>query len=318
KQRQLYVAMTRAKSRLVMSGAFNEEKESSADNWFNDLREILADSDKVDKVVTGYDEESDLEEEVEDEDIMPDEASVKPLENYGFTGKQYFSPTALQTYTYCQRQYFYYQEGMPAIEPESENGDGGLPPHIVGSIIHKSLELYNGRNLEAAFEKAVEEFAEGNLAGARKAKEMLARYVGSDLYKDLPNNKLKELRFSLPLDDLFINGVIDCVVETDNGLIIVDYKTGRPPQAGEVKLGYAYQLALYKYAAEKILGKKVVEAKLHFLQDLSQWSLPMDRNHLAVALALCKDIGSKGKEEDFACSLASCKHCPYNYLCPQK
>ena len=318
KQRQLYVAMTRAKSRLVMSGAFNEEKESSADNWFNDLREILADSDKVDKVIAGCDEELDLEEEVEYEDIMPDEASVKPLGNYGVTGRQHFSPTALQTYTYCQRRYFYLQEGIPVLEVEKEAANSSLPPHIIGSIVHKTLELYNGSNFDVAFAQAVEEYAEGNMSGAVRAKEMLVRYLDSNLYKELPKDKLKELRFDLPMNDLFITGVVDCVVETDKGLVIVDYKTGRPPQAGEIKLGYAYQLVLYKYAVEKILGKKVVEAKLHFLQDLSQWSLPMDRDYLAVAIALCKDIGNKGKEEDFACNLASCSYCPYNYLCPQK
>ena len=101
-------------------------------------------------------------------------------------------------------------------------------------------------------------------------------------------------------------------------MTIVDYKTGRPPQVGEVPLGYAYQLAIYKAAAEKLLGKKVVEAKLHFLQNLSEWKLPMDRDHLAVAIALCKQISSQGGEEDFVCNLASCKYCPYNYLCPQK
>lgn len=249
---------------------------------------------------------------------MPDEASVKPLGNYGVTGRQHFSPTALQTYTYCQRRYFYLQEGIPVLEVEKEAANSSLPPHIIGSIVHKTLELYNGSNFDVAFAQAVEEYTEGNMSGAVRAKEMLVRYLDSDLYKELPKDKLKELRFDLPMNDLFISGVVDCVVETDKGLVIVDYKTGRPPQAGEIKLGYAYQLVLYKYAVEKILGKKVVEAKLHFLQDLSQWSLPMDRDYLAVAIALCKDIGNKGKEEDFACNLASCSYCPYNYLCPQK
>ncbi|MBR5589727.1 MAG: PD-(D/E)XK nuclease family protein, partial [Phascolarctobacterium sp.] len=143
-------------------------------------------------------------------------------------------------------------------------------------------------------------------------------YVESDLFNALPKNKLKELRFTLPIEDMHITGVIDCLVETADGLVIVDYKTGRPPELAEVKLGYAYQLAIYKHAAEKLLGKKVVEAKLHFLQNLSEWSLPMDRDHLAVALALCKNISAKGSEEDFICNLANCKYCPYNYLCPQK
>jgi ATP-dependent helicase/nuclease subunit A len=319
KQRQLYVAMTRAKNRLVMSGAFNEEGDSNADNWFNDLRGILQDSDNVENVIVDMREES-LEPKVVEEDLdygIPNEELIEALASYGASGKNYFSPSSLQTYLHCERQYFYQQEGLPALEGEGEGG-GELPPHVIGSIVHKALELYDGKDLEVAFNKAVEEFAPGNVSGTAKAKQMLENYVASDLYKALPKNKLKEMQFALPVDDLLVSGVVDCVVETADGLLLVDYKTGRPPKQDEVKLGYAYQLAIYKYAVEKLLNKKVIEAKLHFLQNLSEWSMPMDKDYLDASLALCNEIRSKGKEEDFTCNLANCKYCPYNYLCPQK
>jgi ATP-dependent helicase/nuclease subunit A len=184
--------------------------------------------------------------------------------------------------------------------------------------VHKALELYDGKGLDEAFAKAVEEYAPGNVVGTAKAKAMLEQYVASDLYKALPKKKLREMQFALPMEDLLVSGVIDCIVETDAGLMLVDYKTGRPPKQDEVKLGYAYQLAIYKYAVEKLLNKKVIEAKLHFLQNLSEWSMPMDKDYLDASLALCNEIRSKAKEEDFTCNLANCKYCPYNYLCPQK
>ena len=321
KQRQLYVAMTRAKNRLIMSGAFNEEGESTADNWFNDLNGIFSKGDKVESIIVDLRNEPIESNNILDEEdgggALPDDELLKPLESYGANGRQSFSPSALQTFMQCQRQYFYQQEGLPALEVEGEGGSN-LPPQIVGSIIHRALELYDYKNLDAAFNKAVEEFAPGNKVGAAKAKEQLEKYVESDLFKALPKNKLKELRFTLPIDEMVITGVIDCVVETTDGLVIVDYKTGRTPEKADVNLGYAYQLAIYKQAVEKLLGKKVVEAKLHFLQNLSEWSLPMDGDNLAVALALCKNISAKGGEEDFKCNLANCKYCPYNYLCPQK
>lgn len=319
RQRQLYVAMTRAKFRLIMSGAFNEERKSEADNWFNDLRQLLADSDRVESLIA--DMRGCLDEAmpvVQTEGIVPEDEALAPLASYGASGRQAFSPSALQTYLNCPRQYFYFQEGIPALEVEGTGGSGTLPPQVVGSLIHRALELYNGANLDTAFASAVEECAEGNITLAAGYKGMLVRYIESDLYKDLAKSKFKELRFALPLGDLFINGVVDCLVEAADGLAIVDYKTGRPPQEGELQLGYAYQLALYKYAIEKIMGKKVVEAKLHFLQNLSEWSLPVEGDYLEAAIELCKEIGSKGKEADFACELASCKYCPYNYLCPQK
>ncbi len=323
RQRQLYVAMTRAKNRLIMSGAYKDGRNSDADNWFNDLRKILGDSDvaeipEKDKVDMRGEPLAPKKIYDDEEGLMPDAELLEPLPTYGASGRNYFSPSALQTYLHCQRQYYYQQEGMPAFEVEGEGTGSDLPPHVVGSIVHKALELYDGKDLDKAFAMAVEEYAPGNIVGTNKAKAMLERYVASDLYKTLPKNKLKELRFALPMDGFLINGVVDCVVETTKGLMLVDYKTGRPPQMGEVKLGYAYQLAIYKYAVEKLLGKKVVEAKLHFLQDLSEWSMPMDKDYLKVAIALCKNIGDKGKEEDFGLNLASCAYCPYNYLCPQK
>ncbi len=323
KQRQLYVAMTRAEKRLVMSGAYSLDKDSAADNWFNDLRNILGESDKVSKPEK---EKIDLRGKDlkparslgEEEPVLPEAELLEPLATYEASGKNYFSPSALQTYLHCQRQYYYQQEGMPALEVEGEGSSTDLPPHILGSVVHKALELYDGKNLEQAFAAALEEYALGNVAGSKKAKSLLGNYVDSQLYQALPKKKLKELRFALPINELIVNGIVDCVTEADGGVMLVDYKTGRPPQEGEIKFGYAYQLAIYKYAVEKLLGKKVVEAKLHFLQNLSEWSLPEDTDYLEAALALCKDIGAKGREEDFDCNLASCAYCPYNYLCPQK
>ncbi|MBQ9764375.1 MAG: UvrD-helicase domain-containing protein [Phascolarctobacterium sp.] len=318
KQRQLYVAMTRAEQSLVLSGIYKADGKSTSENWFNDLRGILEKDIHVIKPEYDYEELLKIKGTSVETNVIPQAELLAPLESYGASGKNYFSPSALQTYLHCQRQYFYQQEGMPALEVEGEGISSDLPPHVVGSLIHKALELYNGKELDKAFSQAAEEFAPGNVSGTAKAKQMLENYVASELYKALPKKKLKELRFNLPVGELLINGIIDCVVETDDGLMLVDYKTGRPPAENEVHLGYAYQLAIYKYAVEKLLGKKAETAKLHFLQNLSQWNLPEGKDYLDEALALCKEIGSKGEEKDFACNLANCKYCPYNYLCPQK
>ena len=148
---------------------------------------------------------------------------------------------------------------------------------------------------------------------------MLHGYLGSDLYRNLPRQRQRELAFSYSAGDgLVISGIIDFVGETDEGLLLVDYKTGKPPALGEIPLGYAYQLALYRAAAEKNLRLPVAQAQLHYLQDLSVRSLPPERDYLADALALCREISAKGQEADFACQLAACGHCQYNYLCKQK
>ena len=75
----------------------------------------------------------------------------------------------------------------------------------------------------------------------------------------------------------------------DGTVSLVDYKTGKAPEKDELKLGYAYQLALYKFAVEK-MGKEVKEAKLHFLQNLSEWTLPSNKDYLEDALKLSNEI----------------------------
>lgn len=322
KQRQLYVAMTRAKDNLIMSGAFNEDAKSEGDNWFTSLKKIFADSSNVECIVEDVRlEEAPLLELLDDEneeDVLLDEEALAPLSTFVEGGQKYFTPTALQTYLHCQRQYFYQREGLPALEAADGNSSN-LPPYVIGMIVHRALELYQGDDLAAAYSKAVAEYAPGNYAGAERALQMLEQYIASDLHKSISSDKYRELRFALPADDLFLSGVVDCIEKNaDGSLSLIDYKTGRPPKDDEVKLGYAYQLALYKYAVEKLLQQRVAGAKLHFLQNLSTWSLPDDKNYLAEALTLCREISAKGREQDFACTLAVCSYCPYNYLCPQK
>ena len=116
-----------------------------------------------------------------------------------------------------------------------------------------------------------------------------------------------------------LEGVIDYLADTPEGLVLVDYKTGTPPETEAVHLGYAYQLALYKKAAERMYGKKVIRAELHFLQNLSKWELPPSADYLQEAVALCKKIAGKCAVEDFACNSGrACSYCPYVYICPQE
>lgn len=65
-------------------------------------------------------------------------------------------------------------------------------------------------------------------------------------------------------ETVVVQGMIDLLLETDEGYILVDYKTDkRDPQ--EAVLQYRGQVALYRRAVERILGRPVVRAYLHFL-----------------------------------------------------
>lgn len=335
-RRLLYVAMTRAQKQLLMVGTVAKEKLPeavialpSAKGWWQQLQAVYeADWEKQEsscpwvRLLRADALSPAVAQQGEQQQLALEPLALAPLPAYAACGRTCFTASALQTYLHCQRQYYYQQVlAVPELE-QTVAGEQAheLPASVTGSIVHKALELYNGYNAEAVFAIALDEFAPG--AAATQAKSMFDAYIVSDLYKALPKKQKRELEFVQPLQrELAAEGVIDLLAfdEADN-MIIVDYKTGTPPEPDEVKLGYAYQLALYKDAAEKLYpGKRVVRAELHFLQNMSVWQLPLDKSHLQEAVELCEEISGKGEEDDFACICNdSCAYCHYAYLCPQK
>ena len=335
-RRLLYVAMTRAQKQLLMVGTVAEEKLPeaviglpSAKGWWQQLQAVYeADWEKQEsscpwvRLLCADALSPAVAQQGEQEQLALEPLALAPLPAYAACGRTCFTASALQTYLHCQRQYYYQQVlAVPELE-QTVAGEQAheLPASVTGSIVHKALELYNGYNAEAVFAIALDEFAPG--AAATQAKSMFDAYIVSDLYKALPKKQKRELEFVQPLQqELAAEGVIDLLAfDEDDKMIIVDYKTGTPPEPDEVKLGYAYQLALYKDAAEKLYpGKRVVCAELHFLQNMSVWQLPLDKSYLHEAVELCEEISGKGEEDDFACICnESCAYCHYAYLCPQK
>lgn len=335
-RRLLYVAMTRAQKQLLMVGTVAEEKLPeaviglpAAKGWWQQLQAVYeADWEKREsscpwvRLLSADALSPAVAQQGEQEQLALEPLALAPLPAYAACGRTCFTASALQTYLHCQRQYYYQQVlAVPELE-QTVAGEQAheLPASVTGSIVHKALELYNGYNVEAVFAIALEKFAPG--AAATQAKSMFDAYISSDLYKALPKKQKRELEFVQPLQqELAAEGVIDLLAfDEDDNMIIVDYKTGTPPEPDEVKLGYAYQLALYKDAAEKLYpGKRVVRAELHFLQNMSVWQLPLDKSYLQEAIELCEEISGKGEEDDFACICnESCAYCHYAYLCPQK
>lgn len=335
-RRLLYVAMTRAQKQLLMVGTVAEEKLPeaviglpAAKGWWQQLQAVYeADWEKQEsscpwvRLLCAAALSPAVAQQGEQQQLALEPLALAPLPAYAACGRTCFTASALQTYLHCQRQYYYQQVlAVPELE-QTVAGEQAheLPASVTGSIVHKALELYNGYNAEAVFAIALDEFAPG--AEAAQARSMFDAYIVSDLYKALPKKQKRELEFVQPLQqELAAEGVIDLLAfDEDDNMIIVDYKTGTPPEPDEVKLGYAYQLALYKDAAEKLYpGKKVVRAELHFLQNMSVWQLPLDKSYLQEAVELCEEISGKGEEDDFACICnENCAYCHYAYLCPQK
>ena len=101
------------------------------------------------------------------------------------------------------------------------------------------------------------------------------------VYRELPFSRMLRAKDFYPevqeeKELLFTQGVIDLLVETADGkLILIDYKTDRLTDAARIRQRYQIQLDLYRQAVEAILGRKVDKTYLYLLQNGS--FVAMDR-----------------------------------------
>lgn len=320
KERQFYVAVTRAQNRLIMSGVVKASKTGESKNWFKKLRDIVLEYDGLniialdaaDLTLPGQNTAETGSEEVPSSVLQ----NIKPLPDYGKAWQQSFSASALQQYEICPRSYYYhYILQMPAVEPQL-SGEKGLDARTLGTLIHTALEKYSGDVKKALIQAAYNNDLQGY--DLSEAETLLTNYLQSSLYPGLKAKQLHENGFSLPvLADYGVSaqcyGFIDNIIfNDDNTLTIIDYKTGQVPE--KMPKGYQYQLALYKLAAAQMFKLPVKRAELHFLRGCISFTLDDGFNPEEIAAEL-RSVFAKNKEADFACRADYCHSCVYNYFC---
>ena len=113
--------------------------------------------------------------------------------------------------------------------------------------------------------------------------DFLATDLGRDCIKAYRNGRLvREQAFTLKTSvpgpegespEILVQGVIDCYFEDNDGITLIDYKTGYVDhskswenEAQRIKEKYEYQIKLYAEALEKALKKKVSRAVLFVTQ----------------------------------------------------
>ena len=71
----------------------------------------------------------------------------------------------------------------------------------------------------------------------------------------------------LPEEEVLLQGVVDCMYETADGIVIVDFKTDRvrPGQEAERAARYRPQLEAYRRAVQEVFGRPVCGCVLFFL-----------------------------------------------------
>ncbi len=100
--------------------------------------------------------------------------------------------------------------------------------------------------------------------------EKLKAFASSSIGKRIASAKRveKEKRFNLRTEhngsNVIIRGIIDCFFEEDDGIVLLDYKTGNyNAQKDDIKMRYGVQMELYGKALEAAYGKRVKEKYIY-------------------------------------------------------
>lgn len=166
----------------------------------------------------------------------------------------------------------------PGLQKQGRNLE--LPPWqkgrygtAVGRAVHavlQSVDLATGDGLDDAVRSQAA--AEG-LLGREGVIEHLARSaLESEAVREAAAGEhWKEMFVAAPLEDgTTIEGYLDLVHRSDDGLVVVDYKTDAVPDGDALDLKvdtYGVQLGAYALALEKVLGERVARCRLVFLRE---------------------------------------------------
>lgn len=262
--RLLYVALTRAKNKLFITGSYKpkdiEAKSVNKTNYANCILDCFINGINGDNTVFKNCEIKLIDEDVE---IVGGESKQFEKielagENFEYPNSHKFAITFKNTVTGINSAHSTTEkfETKRWLRPDVQY-DSGEDKALIGTHYHKALELLdltkeyneNSRFEDVDYEKI------------KRAHEVLSKLVMSgDCIKNeaefmlyVPYNSIVDSEVE---DKVLVQGVVDLIIEHEDSVDIVDYKFSSLP-VRILKQKYSEQLKLYKLAVEKAFNKKV-------------------------------------------------------------
>jgi len=289
--RLLYVAITRARDRLILSeGPGNK-------GWYRQLRAFLGGDYPIGAFLGSPDDQRTLEiggasvtlrrpRQIVEESRAAAPApppTLSELELLGNRARERLgflpapneeltvSPTAMADFDRCPRQYlFRHRMHLPEQDGFSDSAGNAIER---GNVAHAVLEILDldlrGPELEAAIARAIAICAGAMLTAAEQADlgRDLRRYVESRPSRE--HILAKEAPFFMNIAEpglsLFIRGQIDLLIDDGNAILVRDYKYARRPD--EDLAHYQIPMECYRLAAAGTYQDSKVRAELFFLRD---------------------------------------------------
>jgi len=317
--RLLYVAMTRAEQHLVLS--FSGKKPA---NWAKDVVERLGvdaaePRDEVETQVAPDGKEWRLRVVVADRAPEIRVASgVAKAAPPGQAGALVAPPavvdqqdsnatvTALAAFASCPREYFlgHYLGFEGRLRKLEETEEGELSAVEFGTQVHALLAGSSVNSPDAEALRLVDVFRQSPLG----------RRVGR------ASRVEREFDFLMAVENLVVTGQVDLWFEEGGELVIVDYKTDAVTavEAHQRAQDYGLQLRLYAMAVERVAGRPVDRAWLHFLRPNTAIEVDVRPSLLDSPEQIVREFQDAQSAREFPLREGErCLRCPfYRDLCP--
>ncbi len=329
----LFVGITRAKHALTVSFADME------DNKANQITRYLAELDDYDFENETFEYKEDdftreffrsLSREVFDNQKAFSDEIKERVE------KVVLSPSRLNDYLACPRKFFYTK--VLGIDVEDADWDGANFGTAIHKILENAVRTAKETGSYPSEEVAKEQFYEifnsakfTSFASKEKFEKrglaILEKYYPYFIQTSPFTVEDIEFDFSgVTFGDDFIKGKIDRIeINNDGTYCLYDYKTGSPSSEkkiakGEEKENYYNQLCFYKYAFEKMSGKKVSQVGIIYVEDhshsvykhLTEEDMHYIEDKIKSAYKDIKDMKFNPIKESRD---GECKFCAYKQIC---
>lgn len=320
RKRLLYVAATRAKKRLILSGVFKERKSakesfhemSSWMDWIHALNLVNAKVTDVKdfsikKTLKATAEKQQFRDflNVARERYKDDklEKSLKKMKKEAKRliddiEKREILPARVidlpvSAYAAYQADPQKYRESYEIGYPDEDfevKEDSYLRPEEelsasdYGTAVHSILEDLDFMKPEIELDRHIEfHLNKSDDKLKRETKKALSQFFKSDLFKKIQKSKQikKELPFLINERHGLIHGIIDLLYEDEKGGVhLLDYKTGEGSEEKIESYGYGKQISIYAYAVFRLTGKAPQSGALYFLKNSWQAVYTFDASSL--------------------------------------
>lgn len=262
--RLLYVAMTRAKNKLIITGQYSpkmfEDRQVNKSSYMNMILSCF-----IDNLNDGENSLMNCDINFYDDVQISDSKNDKKIRmvewekrDFQYPNQNKFNISLKNTVTglnseLSQTKRFSTKQWLNPATQYTQDEDRAL----IGTHYHKALE---NLDLNKPYEKNTD-FEDVDYKKVEVAHSVLSKLVENSV------NIKKEAEFMMYIpyseivdsdidDKVLVQGVVDLIIEYENSITIVDYKFSNL-KVEVLKEKYREQLQLYKKAVEQAFGKKV-------------------------------------------------------------